>query len=100
MMSNEIDYADVKKLGFKRMEYSDSVHYNKHGWNDFLMELQINKQIYFSWDTITHEVQMIRIDKDRNIKGRFSVESYKQLLNMLIFFGKVDDSEKCYAILA
>lgn len=92
-MRESIDYADVLKLGFKRTDYTDSVHFDQHGWKDFLMELHINKQIYFTWDTLTREVDMIRIDKDSNIKGRYKIESYKQLLALLIFFGKVEDTE-------
>ena len=94
-MRESIDYIDVLKLGFKREEYHDSVHFDQLGWNDFLMELKINKQIYFTWDTLTREVDLIRIDKDCNIKGRFKVESYKQLLDLLVFFGKVEDPENC-----
>ena len=95
-MSAKINYADVKKLGFIRQEYNDSVHFDEYGWNDFLMELKISKQIYFSWDVITHQVEMIRIDNNSNIKGRFAIESYKQLLALLIFFGKVEEPENYY----
>lgn len=95
-MTESIDYIDVLKLGFKREEYNDSVHFDERGWNDFLMELHINKQIYFTWDTMTREVDMVRIDKDCNIKGRFKVESYKQLVSLLIFFGKVDEPENYF----
>lgn len=89
----EIIYADVIKLGFKRQDVNDNVFFRQFGFGYFIVSLKINNQIYFDWDCNDRTVKMIRVDKGQSIKGVIEVQDLKHLVELLTFFGKIDQQK-------
>ena len=90
----QISYCDVIKLGFKRDQpIIDSIFFNEYGYNWFLVTLKINNSIYFDWDCNTRTVKMLRVDKEQTILGQIEVQDLKHLVELLTFFGKIDQQK-------
>lgn len=79
-------YKDVINKGFVRQDQNDSVFFDQNGYNWFLVTLQLRKNIYLDWECTTHEVELIRIDKDATIKGRIQIKSEEHLVELIDFF--------------
>jgi len=87
MAQNKIDYKTVIDLGFEREDQTDSVFYNEHGFNWFIVTKKLlSKKIKLDWDCNTHEVKMIRLDKKKNIIGTLYVETLNELECIINFF--------------
>ena len=79
-------YKEVIDLGFIRDEVSDSVYFDIHGTGYLLVYLQIcykNYDYVFNWSQENRCVNLLKCDKDGNIKMHHEVESMAQL-KMLI----------------
>ena len=85
-----ITYKQAKDLGFKRTEMHCSVFFDRNGFEDFVMELEIGS-FAFDWDNITHEIRLMRIVGNGRIAGTLKIVSQDQFIDMLTLFG-VDPS--------
>jgi len=80
MTQNKIDYKTVMDLGFERENQTDSVFYDRYGFNWFIVTKKLlSKKIKLDWDCNTHLVTMIRLDKKKNIIGTLYVETLNEL---------------------
>ena len=87
MAQNKIDYKTVIDLGFEREDQTDSVFYNEHGFNWFIVTKKLlSKKIKLDWDCNTRTVTLKRIDKNHNIVGSLDIESLEELKNIIDFF--------------
>ena len=90
MFSNKKDtdiyYDDVMNLKFKRTDDSDSMFFNQHGFEWFIVEKKLNKRTYLDWDCLTGKVQLIRTDKEGWIVGKINVKTLSQLKEIIIFY--------------
>jgi len=67
-MIQKIDYHELASLNFQRLESQDNVFFKKNGYDYFITYLYLKKQNYmFDWDSETHEVELMKLDKERNI---------------------------------
>lgn len=90
MKIEEINYGDCLDLGFKRTELEDNVFIHQYGYNWFIFEKRITKQLYFSWDCCTRTVELVKCRK-KNIYARLPIHNLLELKNMIDFFTKDND---------
>ena len=88
-----INYIDVKKLGFKKVQGNDSVYEDKFGrpywYMDFLVIVScpdFTNEIIFIWDCDTRNVKVFR-----NEKLVESFEKFEELVNCFTIFTKQED---------
>ena len=89
----QISYCDVIELGFKREDCADSVFFKHYGYNYFIVSLKINNHISLYWDCNDRTVDMYRIDKEQNIVGTIKILSLNHLVEILLFFGKINNKK-------
>jgi len=82
----EIKYSTLIDLGFKRTDIEDSIFFDQYGYNYFIVYLKLTKHFYINWDTKTRHCQLIRQDKDKNIKARFDICNLIELKKYIEFF--------------
>lgn len=87
MKHEEINYQDCIDLGFKRTELEDSVFMHQYGYNWFIVEKRLTKQLYLSWDCVTRRVTFIRGGK-KNIYSRLPVMNLNDLKVLIDFWTK------------
>lgn len=73
MKQEKIDYSDVIDLGFKRYDHSDTVFFNRHGYNYFRVELELTKHIYLDWEIETRTVKMVRCNKESDVLAELPI---------------------------
>lgn len=81
--NNKINYSDLIKLGFKRVECSDSVHYNQYGYPYFyLVYGDENKdKVSMEWSPVSREANLY-INARTYQKG-LSLDKVKDIIEML-----------------
>ena len=81
--NNKINYSDLIELGFKRVECSDSVHYNQYGYPYFyLVYGDENKdKVSMEWSPIRREANLY-INARTYQKG-LSLDKVKDIIEML-----------------
>lgn len=75
----EFNYADLMNLGFERKNMSDSVFLDQHGYEWFLVELQLTTAIRCEWDCETRFLEIVRYDKKGNVLNRTAINSIEDL---------------------
>jgi hypothetical protein len=53
-------YKEVKALGFKRWEGSDSIFFDKYGFKYFGMDLKLRNKLSLSWDITEHTINLYK----------------------------------------
>ena len=89
-----IDYIDVKKLGFKKVQGNDSVYEDQFGrpywYMDFLATVSCHgftNEIIFNWDCDTRIVSVFK-----NETGKIAEFSeFEELVNYFTIFTKQED---------
>ena len=93
MKQEEVDYQAVIDLGFKVGYMDDEVHQKQYGYDDFWVNLKINKRFEVSWCNKTRFLEMQRMKKDRDNEGsieeRIPLENLADLKRILFIFGKI-----------
>jgi len=82
-----IYYEQIKELGFERYDYHDNVVWKKTGHHPFHMTKKADKNVVIYWYSSEDPLEVLRLDKEENVKGRLSIQSMKQLIDLLIFYG-------------
>tara|TARA_R100000951_G_scaffold74771_1_gene63034 strand:- start:622 stop:990 length:369 start_codon:yes stop_codon:yes gene_type:complete len=85
--NNKIDYKDLMDLGFNHANCHDSVWKRVHGFDWFIVSLDIGR-INFDWDIFTREVTMNEINKDYSIGRSKNIEGLQDLKNTMILIQK------------
>lgn len=95
--NNKIDYKDLMDLGFNHKKYHDSVWKKIHGFDWFVVSLDVGK-INFDWDIFTREVTMCEINKDYSIGRSKTIEGLQDLKNTMILIQKSYEKYKTLKI--
>lgn len=82
-------YDEVMELGFKRTDQSDPIHFKKHGYDYFIVELEIGKDLYLDWDPQTKKITLNRLNnwEDCEIQSTREIVSSQDLIHVIAFFG-------------
>jgi len=86
MVANEIKYKDVMDLGFVEQFVEDNVFFNQYGFQYSIITFECAKRIFIDWDKTTRLCEILRVDKDGNIKGRKKIESIDDLKEIILFY--------------
>lgn len=86
MKQQEIDYSDIMKLGFTEVIEKDSSYFNKYGFDYAIIEKKLTKRIYISWSKENRTCDIIRIDKEYNIKSSLIIIDLDHLKAIINFF--------------
>jgi hypothetical protein len=92
-MEENINYADLMELGFKRINCNDTVWEKIHGYPYFIVQRKLKKRVKLCWDIETHEVEMIKHDKHGTILKRYERLSLPIIKALVEMFSK-DEKEK------
>lgn len=90
----QIDYADMIKLGFKVEIINDNIFFNKNGYGYKIVTKKLTQNIYIGWDIETKLCKLVRINKEQTIKAELPIENWNQLVDIVEFFegsGKMED---------
>jgi hypothetical protein len=78
----KLKFKDAIALGFKKdTNTSDTVFYDKYGFEYFIVSKKINKIYSMDWDIITHNVTLYKNYK--TFKKELSIEQIKEYINLL-----------------
>ena len=94
MNQQEIDYSDIIDLGFKEEKTSDSVYKNKYGFDYVIISKKLGKRIRAYWTKEDRLCELIRADKEGNIKGRLPIHDLDHLTELINFFKGTNESQK------
>ena len=88
-----IDFADIKKLGFKKAECKDSVYENQYGRPYWYMEffatvssVGVKNEITFNWDCDTRIVSVFKNEKQE-------IASFDKFEEFIKFFSIFEEDE-------
>lgn len=84
----EIRYKDIIDLGFKSVEISDKVFYDDYGYGYTYFYCQLIKRIGIEWCQVRRTCEMVRYDKEENVKARMPIKDLQHLKEMINFFIK------------
>lgn len=84
-----IRYVDVEKLGFKRVNASDFVFEERHGFGYFTMTKKLMKGFVMEWDQLKLTVELLKIDKDDNIIKRIEIDDLEILMEYYELLKKI-----------
>jgi hypothetical protein len=89
-----IDYIDIKKLGFKKAEQSDSVYENQYGRPYWYMEFFATisfkggkNEITFNWDCDTRIVSVFKNEKQKIA----SFDKWEEFIEFFSIFREDED---------
>ena len=97
MNQKEINYSDIKALGFTEEFAHDQVYFNQYGYEYAIIQKKLTKKIYLDWEKETRLCRMVRQDDECNILGTFKIEDLDQLKSIINFF---IPSEQFFAMMA
>lgn len=88
MKQETINYVHLINLGFTRVDLQDSIYFDHHGYDWFIVQLETEIGVTFVWhpDEMTCEAQ--RIDEEGNITHRMPVKDLDHLKRLIKFFTK------------
>jgi hypothetical protein len=72
-------YEDVIRLGFTEEKLNDSVFQKMHGFDDSAIYKYLNESLMISFDKTTMKCEVLKLDKDENIKARKRIKKLWQL---------------------
>lgn len=85
MKHEPINYEECMKLGFKRIELGCDQFARQYGFDWFVVELRVTKQLMFSWDCNTRLVTLRR-GGQKNVKNELPIWNLDHLKEMVSFF--------------
>ena len=88
MEENQIDYADIKALGFKTSVESDSVYENTYGFPYKIISLKLRKNVIADWDQLTRQVVIQKCKDNGIILETYNVPSLENLRSLVAIFKK------------
>lgn len=86
-MQHQINYQDLIDLGFKRTDLDCEVHFKKYGYHGFVLHKRIYKRLEVSWESVSHTLELRRIDSNRNILARKPITDLSELKAEMAFYG-------------
>lgn len=86
MKQEQIRYKDIIDLGFKEEFCSDTVYEDEYGFQYVIITLNLTKRIYIDWEKSTRLCEMVRLDKDHNVKARKPIMNLDELKGIVEFF--------------
>lgn len=92
MKQEKIQYHEIMNLKFKEEFASDSVYFNEYGFEYCIITKALTKKIYIQWAKETQLCDMVRIDKDGNVKSKMQIKDFTHLKEIIDFFS--DEVEK------
>lgn len=84
----EIRYKDIYDLGFKSLKINDKVFYETYGYDYIYFYLNLTKRIRVEWCQVRRTCEMVRYDKEDNVKARMPIRDLQHLKEMINFFVK------------
>jgi len=88
MKQETINYADLINLGFNRVDLQDSIYFNQHGYESFIVQLETEIGVTFVWKPDERTCEAQRIDEEGNITRRMPVKDLDHLKILIKFFTK------------
>jgi hypothetical protein len=79
-------YREVINMGFEIIYCKDRVYFDQYGYDYYIITKELNRAIYLEWAKETQKMNIVRIDKDSNIKAKEPIVSHEQLEFILRFF--------------
>ena len=88
MKQEKIKYCDIMSLNFTEDTQNDSTYFAEYGFDYAIIELDLTKKIYLSWEKETQLCKLVRIDspEDCNIKKTKEVRNLEHLKEIIDFF--------------
>jgi hypothetical protein len=86
MKQEQIRYGDIIELGFKEEFCNDTVYEYKYGFQYVIITLNLTKRIFIDWEKETRLCEMVRLDKDHNVKARKPIMNLEELKEIIEFF--------------
>ncbi len=97
MTQEQINYSDIIDLGFDTEQVDDKVYYNKYGFQYEIITFKINSKIYIDWSKETRLCQIVRVNKDQDIKNRKPIKNLEDLETIIDFFKNDNYKPAIYA---
>lgn len=96
----EINFKDLKDLGFKQIYLKDDVHKIQHGYDDFCLFYQLNKRFRLEWDHNDRYAHLYRFEKmkkgvqySENVEAKIDILNLDEILKYLYMFGHLTKEE-------
>lgn len=89
----EIDYEDIKSLGFETEKVKDELFYNQNGYHYKIVTLRLTKSVFVDWDIETRMCELQRRSKHGTILGRMIVHNLDHLKEIIDFY---DDEKEMF----
>lgn len=88
MEQTEFTYKFIMDLEFKEEFNSDSVFFDKYGYDYSIVTLQLSPKIYVDWDKTTRKCKLVRLKnlKTQDIGNEMPIFTEEQLINIIAFF--------------
>lgn len=78
----KVYYVDLIELGFKKVEFNDSVHFYEYGYPYFILAYgEENDQISMEWNPVSREVNLYI--NAHTYKTGLSIDEVKNIVDML-----------------
>lgn len=78
----KVNYSDLVKLGFQKVEFNDLVHLSQYGYPYFILAYgEDDDQVSMEWSPVSREVNLY-INTHTYQKG-LSLEEVKKIIDML-----------------
>lgn len=85
-MQDKIKYTEIMNLGFEEEIQSDPVYFDEHGFDWAIITKHLTKKIFLNWEKENQLCQIIRVDKDNNIKKKQAIRNLAHLKSVIDFF--------------
>ena len=82
-MSNaKVNYSDLVKLGFKKMEINDCVHESQYGYPYFILTYgEEGEQVSMEWSPVSREVNLYL--NSHTYRSGISLDEVKEIVRLL-----------------
>ena len=82
MTANKVNYSDLVGLGFKKINFNDSVHLKQYGYPYFILSYgEVGDTVIMEWSPVSREVNLY-INSQTYRKG-ISLDEVKHIKTML-----------------
>ncbi len=84
---SQIRYKDIIDLGFNEdFSPSDKVYQDQYGYDYVIITKKLTKRIYLDWQKETRICELVRTDKEGNVKSRLVMSDLKSIKDMINFY--------------
>jgi hypothetical protein len=90
----KINYKAALNQGFQRVDSPDTVWFDDHGFEYFIMEKHISPNAVLYWDIKDHDIEICFTDKDGIVKDRRTVCSYAELESLILLGSYYSNNEE------